>query len=112
MAGRHPGRPKTVSPQSVHDMEVGLGPYAHVSEDGQGARKSIFRFVCDYKARHDGISPSVREIAMYCHISSTSVVNYHILALKRQGAIRFQYNVARSIEVIGAHWLPPAEPRT
>ena len=68
----------------------------------------VFDSIVDYKAAHDGNSPSNRNIMDACAISSTSVVNYHLRRLAAAGRIRLDFSLARSIEVPGARWLPPA----
>lgn len=45
--------------------------------------------------------PSIREIGRAMTISSTSVVDYHLRALQRQGLIRREREVSRGLEVVG-----------
>jgi len=45
--------------------------------------------------------PSIRNIQMACQVSSTSVVDYNLNILERQGLIRRDREVSRGIEVMG-----------
>ena len=68
-------------------------------------QKNIFDFIVGYKSRNDGNSPTIREIADGCGISSTSVVSYNLLKLAGEGVIALSGGgVARRIEVIGGSW--------
>ena len=46
-----------------------------------------------------GIPPTVREIAAYCGIPSTSTVSHHLNELERRGAISRQPGKARTIRI-------------
>lgn len=67
---------------------------------GRMRRERIYQFIVDFKAQHDGNSPSVREIMTAAGITSTSVTDYHLRALERQGRIRLTPYVARGIIVM------------
>ena len=56
----------------------------------------ILRFVKD-----KGYPPTVRDIQNACGISSTSVVDYHLKVLEREGHIRRDPGVSRGIELMG-----------
>lgn len=81
----------------------------------QHNRAALFRWIVQYKRRHDGNSPAMREIARACRISSVSVVNYHLKALEREGRIRLECGTGRSrnIVVVGGKWTykKPGRPR-
>jgi len=64
----------------------------------------IYEYVCDYKRKHNGISPSVRDIRTAVGVASTSTVNYHLRVLEAQGRIRMPYGVVRGIEIPGSVW--------
>lgn len=68
--------------------------------------QSVFGFIVDYKCRHDGNSPSIREIMEVCDISSTSMVSYALRRLERVGVIKLEGDArtSRRIEVVGGHW--------
>lgn len=68
--------------------------------------EKVYRYIIDYKQAHDGLSPTVREIADACDISSTSVVNYNLDKLEAAGKIRRAYGLS-GIQVAGGRWLPP-----
>ena len=61
-------------------------------------QQSILSFIDNFLAEK-GYPPSLREIARGCHISSTSVVEYHLNILQREGYIRRDSEIARGIEL-------------
>lgn len=63
-------------------------------------QQSILHFIRDFIAEHD-YPPSIRDIQEGCLISSTSVVDYNLKALERQGLIRRGREVSRAIELVG-----------
>ena len=67
----------------------------------------IYRFIVDYKAQHDGNSPTLRQIQRACGVNSTSVVVSLLNNLELQGLIRRPRNgtdKSRNIEVVGGAW--------
>ncbi len=48
-----------------------------------------------------GYPPTVRDIVKACNMSSTSVADYHLRALERDGYIRRDSGVSRGMEIIG-----------
>lgn len=81
-----------------------------------GARKQalrVYRFIVRYKQRHDGCSPSVRQIVDRLALSSTSTVAYYLDMLEADGKIR-RSDDSRScnIEVVGGRWLAPGDGET
>ena len=63
-------------------------------------RTKIFAFIREF-IRERGYAPTVGEIQKACHVSSKSLVNYHLEALEREGHIRRDAGVTRGIELIG-----------
>ncbi len=63
-------------------------------------QQAILSYIRDFIGRHD-YPPSIRDIQEGCHISSTSVVDYNLKALERQGHIRRDREVSRAIELVG-----------
>jgi repressor LexA len=61
-------------------------------------QQSILSFIDSFFAEK-GYPPSVRDIARGCHISSTSVVEYHLNILQKEGYLRRDAEVARGIEL-------------
>ena len=61
-------------------------------------QQSILSFIDSFFAEK-GYPPSVRDIVRGCHISSTSVVEYHLNILQREGYIHRDSEVARGIEL-------------
>ena len=62
-------------------------------------QQQILAFVRDFMQRH-GLPPTVRDIQRGCGISSTSVVDYNLHILQREGVIRRTPEVARGIELL------------
>ncbi len=69
-------------------------------------REQIFRYVIDYKHAHNGVSPTIKEIAEACFMSA-STVKYHLLVLERDGRILILGR--RAIEIPGSSWERPEE---
>lgn len=69
-------------------------------------QKKIYDFIVVHKSAHNGNSPSIREICAIFN-TSTSVARYSLQRLEAHGLIHVDPTSARSIEVIGSHWLPP-----
>ncbi|MEE9284845.1 MAG: transcriptional repressor LexA [Dehalococcoidia bacterium] len=63
-------------------------------------KRAILRFLRDFLERK-GYPPSVREIQEACGISSTSVVDYNLRLLERDGYIHRDREVSRGIEMLG-----------
>ena len=63
-------------------------------------RKEVLEAVISFIDRHK-YPPSVRDVVQMCNMSSTSVADYHLKALERDGYIRREAAVSRGIEVIG-----------
>tara|TARA_Y100000590_G_scaffold465099_1_gene636368 strand:- start:31013 stop:31624 length:612 start_codon:yes stop_codon:yes gene_type:complete len=61
-------------------------------------QKEIFDYLRGYISRH-GYAPTFDEIAISFGFTSKGTVYKHIRALKEKGAIRHEWNKARSIEV-------------
>lgn len=72
-------------------------------------REEMLRFIILFKQRHDGNSPTYREIMRSTGISSTSMVAYHLDKLERAGRIERPQMVGntRVIEVVGGRWVGP-----
>ncbi len=65
-------------------------------------RKRILDFITGF-IEQKGYSPSVRDIASGCAISSTSVAQYYVRALERERYIRRDREVSRSIALTKNH---------
>ena len=61
------------------------------------------RFLVDYKREHDGNTPTKREIAEGCCVS-TSSVNYHLIRLEIANRIHISGEGCSNIEVVGGAW--------
>lgn len=68
-----------------------------------GKEQPVFTYIIQYKTENDGLSPSYRDICKYCNVSSTSMVQYYLLKLKRQGKISFTKGIS-GIKVVGGRW--------
>ncbi|HEY7802603.1 MAG TPA: transcriptional repressor LexA [Dehalococcoidia bacterium] len=62
-------------------------------------QQDILTFMREFINEHD-YPPSIRDIQVGCTISSTSVVDYNLKALERQGFIRRDREVSRAIELL------------
>ena len=62
-------------------------------------QQGILQFMRQFIDEHD-YPPSIRDIQVGCDISSTSVVDYNLKALERQGLIRRDREVSRAIELL------------
>ena len=63
-------------------------------------QEQILDFLREYHADRSYM-PSVREIQAACSISSTSVVDYNLRLLERDGYIRRSPDISRAIELVG-----------
>ncbi len=61
-----------------------------------GKQRLILAFIDEFIERH-GYSPSVREVAENCDINSSTVAQYHLNILEREGHINRSRKVFRSI---------------
>jgi repressor LexA len=64
-------------------------------------QKNILKYIEDYVDER-GYPPSIREIGDKVGISSTSVVDYNLRVLEREGRIRRDREVSRGLEIVGA----------
>ncbi|MBA7649831.1 LexA repressor [subsurface metagenome] len=69
-------------------------------------RKRIVDFILQFMEAK-GYPPTVRDIQGGCGISSTSVVDYHLKVLEKEGHIRRDAEVSRGIELLGRASLLP-----
>lgn len=76
--------------------------------DGKRAssREQIFDFLVRYKREHDGLSPSLDELAEDTGLSRATV-RYHLLRLEADNRIRFV--ARRGIEITGGVWDLPGD---
>lgn len=63
-------------------------------------RQQILQFIRDF-VEEKSYSPTVRDIAKGCGISSPSAVQYHLDILKQEGHIRREPEVSRGIGLVG-----------
>ena len=63
-------------------------------------RQRIFSFIREFISDR-GYSPTVRDILKGCSLSSTAVVQHHLNILEREGHIRRDPEVFRSIQLAG-----------
>lgn len=62
-------------------------------------QESILQFIGDFVDEH-GYPPTVRDIQQACNISSTSVVDYNLNILQREGYLRRSPEISRGIEIL------------
>jgi predicted transcriptional regulator len=65
------------------------------------SREAIFQYIVKFKREHDGLSPSVPEIAAACLIGEPTV-RYHLLKLEAAGRIISEGR--RGLQVRGGAW--------
>ena len=66
-------------------------------------QQQIVDFIRDFLV-DNGYPPSIRDIVSGCRISSTSVVDYNLKILVREGYIRRHPDVSRGIELVGKNF--------
>src|SRR6266511_3705952 len=62
-------------------------------------QQKILQFIREF-VREKDYPPSIRDIQLACGISSTSVVDYNLKALERQGLIKRDREISRAIELL------------
>ncbi len=70
---------------------------------GKTTRERIYAFLVAYKREHDGNTPTKREIAEGCSLS-TSSVNYHLIRLEIANRIHISGEGRSNIEIVGGAW--------
>jgi repressor LexA len=73
-------------------------------------QKNILKYIQAYVDER-GYPPSIREIGDRVGISSTSVVDYNLKVLERDGYIRRDREVSRGLELVGIQRAKAAAPR-
>lgn len=63
-------------------------------------RQRIYAFIQRF-IRKKGYSPSIREIGQHVGLGSTSTVYYHLTILAREGSIRWERGLVRTIRLAG-----------
>ena len=64
-------------------------------------QERVLRFIGEF-IEERGLPPTVRDIQYACDISSTSVVDYNLNILQREGHIRRSPEISRGIELLGS----------
>lgn len=64
-------------------------------------QREMLEFIRDYHADRSYM-PSIRDIQLGCGISSTSVVDYNLRLLERDGHLKRSPDISRAIELVGA----------
>ena len=68
---------------------------------GLGERhQKILDFIASYQREHKH-PPSIREIGEHCKISSTSVVNYYLDQLEKEGLLERDRKISRGMRLVG-----------
>lgn len=81
-------------------MSTGLGSSLSTRKLSE-RQKNILKYIESY-VEERGYPPSIREIGDRVGISSTSVVDYNLKVLERDGYIRRDREVSRGLELVGA----------
>ena len=77
-----------------------------MGDSSADTRERVFEYIVDYKQDHDGLAPSITEIARKLYLSRTTA-RYHVMMLEHEGRIRVLGR--RAIQVIGGAWALPGE---
>ena len=68
-------------------------------------RRRILEFIQEFMSEN-GIPPTVRDVQKACEVSSTSVVDYNLRILERDGYLNRRPDVARGIELLDSDGQP------
>ncbi len=68
-------------------------------------RQQILEFIQEFMSEN-GIPPTVRDVQKACDVSSTSVVDYNLRILERDGYLNRRPDVARGIELLDSDGQP------
>ena len=63
-------------------------------------QQSMLKFITSFM-KENNYPPTVRDIQAGCEISSTSVVDYNLQILQREGYLQRRREVSRGIELLG-----------
>lgn len=69
----------------------------------------VLAFIVDFKRQHDGLAPTMSEIADACGFSTNSLVSFYLTRLEGQRLIRRHEGRAAGIEIVGGRWVAPGE---
>ena len=69
----------------------------------------VLAFIVGFKRQHDGLAPTMSEIADACAFSTNSLVSFYLTRLEGQRLIRRHEGRAAGIEVVGGRWVAPGE---
>lgn len=79
---------------------------SYYTSSGNDTRDRIMQFVIAFKAEHDGIAPTIREISAAVDLSYSGV-HRHLGLLERDGRIRRYVSdgeqTSRNIMIVGGH---------
>jgi repressor LexA len=64
----------------------------------------ILQAIIQYKTAHDGLSPTMRKLAVITGTASTSTIDYHLNRLEEAGMIQRDPFSSRAIRVTGGEW--------
>ena len=81
-------------------MRIKLGTIGPYKKKRSPRQEKMLKFISRFMAEN-GLPPTVRDIQKACNISSTSVVDYNLRLLQRDGFLRRRPDVARGIELLG-----------
>lgn len=73
-------------------------------QDDNDRAEEVFQYIVDYKTKHDGVSPTMREICVALNILSTSNIPIYLKVLTKQGRIVVGKSGSRGIYVVGGSW--------
>jgi SOS-response transcriptional repressor LexA len=99
---------------TAEEMDAESVSFPPADIDGLSPRcADILRFLYEYTAAHNGMSPTMRKIGDAVGISSTSVTKYNLNILQERGYITFGgAGRQRHIGIVGAQYSNPPLPVT
>lgn len=66
-------------------------------------RKQVLQSIRQH-VEDNGYPPTIRDIVLACDMSSTSVADYHLKALEKEGYIRRDPGISRGIEIVSTNY--------
>lgn len=80
---------------------------SHIAARMNANDAKVLAFIVGFKRRHDGLAPTMSEIADACGFSTNSLVSFYLTRLEGQRLIRRHEGRAAGIEVVGGRWIAP-----
>lgn len=102
------GRKYGLSRSRVFQILQSLGYHRTVSVI-EHRRARVFEFICSYKVAHDGVAPSLEEVADNFGALTTGGAGHYVRHLIADGKLTKPGASYRTVEVVGGTWIPPLD---